>query len=268
MRATSPSVVRSPQPPNGLVQLTEGPNYTLSTVGNSLEVTILSLPPEFPIPGKYDFQVFVFVDGGRVHHQDVDSRPEREPRTLQQPGELPYYSVNVGAVGRPVGARFGGARFRRPRGGSVVFPRAVARARRVRRRAVDDQPVPGRANLQVVSPIGPSTNVNGTATSAGPAFPTRPPETAACRRIPRGSSRRPATSSSSFSHTPFRSPAGAPTEVRRAGVEPVYSLDAALSWRIGKLDLSGGANYTSADSQSGRRRPSRAARCTSTTTCA
>ncbi|MDQ1348732.1 MAG: hypothetical protein QG573_2108, partial [Acidobacteriota bacterium] len=57
--------VRSPISPFESVQLAEGVHYLVFDLVNTLEVQILSLPPQFALPGSYDFTVsYALADGG------------------------------------------------------------------------------------------------------------------------------------------------------------------------------------------------------------
>lgn len=47
--------VRSPVSPFENVQLAEGVHYLVSALVNTLEIDVLSLPPQFALPGSYDF---------------------------------------------------------------------------------------------------------------------------------------------------------------------------------------------------------------------
>ncbi len=47
--------LHSPLPPFQLVTLVENVHYVLNPVGNTLEVRLLTLPPQFAVPGTYDF---------------------------------------------------------------------------------------------------------------------------------------------------------------------------------------------------------------------
>jgi hypothetical protein len=49
--------VRSPVPPFQDIRLVENVNYTLTAVANTLQVNVYSLPPQFVVPGTYDFFV-------------------------------------------------------------------------------------------------------------------------------------------------------------------------------------------------------------------
>ena len=242
-------LVRSPEPPNGLVPLTEGPNYTLSTVGNSLEVTILSLPPEFPVPGKYDVQVSYSLTAGAF---TIRTRTLAQSASLALFNNLlsPYYSVNV-ARSDVLAGSFPGALDSDVLAAGLSLFRGPWRARL----EFDDvrwtiSPWHGwRADLQIVSPIGPSTNVNGTATWQDRHFD----ETAGNGGVPAYTERIVSASGNVqqflFSHTLSLSCGGSYSRYEGLAFSRSYSLNAALSWKIGKLDVSGGANYTSADSQ-------------------
>ena len=45
----------SPISPFESIQLQEGLHYLVSNLVNALEVQVLSLPPQFTLPGSYDF---------------------------------------------------------------------------------------------------------------------------------------------------------------------------------------------------------------------
>lgn len=56
--------VRSPVSPFETVQLSEGVHYLVSNLVNALEIQVLSLPPLFTLPGTYDFAVsYSLTDG-------------------------------------------------------------------------------------------------------------------------------------------------------------------------------------------------------------
>ncbi len=56
--------VRSTVSPFESVQLSEGVHYLISTLVNALEIEVLSLPPQFAIPGSYDFTVTYTLAAG------------------------------------------------------------------------------------------------------------------------------------------------------------------------------------------------------------
>lgn len=57
-------VMRSPLPPFDTISLVEGVHYTVNTALQPFEVEILTLPPEFAVPGSYDFYVTYSLLGG------------------------------------------------------------------------------------------------------------------------------------------------------------------------------------------------------------
>ena len=56
--------VRSPVSPFESIQLAEGVHYLVTSLVNALEIQILSLPPQFALPGSYDFTVSYSLTGG------------------------------------------------------------------------------------------------------------------------------------------------------------------------------------------------------------
>ena len=59
--------VRSPISPFESVRLIEGLHYLASNLGNALEIQVLSLPPDFTLPGTYDFTAsYSLANGGFV----------------------------------------------------------------------------------------------------------------------------------------------------------------------------------------------------------
>ena len=49
--------LKSPLPPNELIQLQENIHYTVQPQGNTFQIQIFSLPPQFAVPDTYDFLV-------------------------------------------------------------------------------------------------------------------------------------------------------------------------------------------------------------------
>ena len=244
-------LVRSAEPPFDLVLLTEGADYSLAAVGNSLEVTIFHLPPEFFLPGKYDVQVSYARTAGEF---------TLRTRTFGQGGSLalfdnlvtPYYSVNIvrsdvlsgvfpGALDSDVLAA-GVSFFNGPWRGRVEY---------------DDvrwttSPWHGwRADVQLVAPVNPTTNVNATATAQYRHYA----DTTEFGGIP-GYVERAVSASGNvqkflFSRALSVSGGGSYSRYEGLATSRSWALNASLSWRVGKLDLSGGASYTNTDSQGG-----------------
>jgi hypothetical protein len=56
--------LKSPLPPFQLIQLVQNVNYTIIPVENTFQIFVTSLPPEFQVPGTYDFFVDYSLTGG------------------------------------------------------------------------------------------------------------------------------------------------------------------------------------------------------------
>ncbi len=63
-RATIAIYLRSPLAPFENVLLTEGVHYTLTQIGDIFEVDVIALPPQFAVPGDYDFRVAYSLEVG------------------------------------------------------------------------------------------------------------------------------------------------------------------------------------------------------------
>jgi hypothetical protein len=64
--------LRSPLPPFNVIRLVLGVDYTLTPVANRLEVQIVTLPPQFALPGTYDFTVSYSLTTGTFELQTDD----------------------------------------------------------------------------------------------------------------------------------------------------------------------------------------------------
>src|SRR4029450_12450340 len=64
--------LRSPLPPFNVIRLVLGVDYTLTPVANLLEVQIVTLPPQFALPGTYDFTVSYSLTTGTFELQTDD----------------------------------------------------------------------------------------------------------------------------------------------------------------------------------------------------
>lgn len=243
-------LVRSPQPPFDLVRLIEGLNYTVATVGNALEITVFSLPPEFLVPGKYDFRVSYSLASG-----DFKARI----RNFGQSGSLslfdnlltPYY--NYSSVKSEVisGVYPGGGIDSQVLTAGLSFFRGPLRAR-VEYEDVRwaTSPWQGwRGEVQYIGPIGPSTNVNGTATFQVRNFE----ETQGIGGLPAYTETVLSASGNVQQFFLWRtlslSGGGSFSRITGLSDSRTYTLNVTLSWKIGKLDLAAGANYSNTETQ-------------------
>ncbi len=56
--------LKSPLPPNQLIRLVENVDYVVIPVQNTFEIRVFNLPPEFVIPGTYDFLAIYSLESG------------------------------------------------------------------------------------------------------------------------------------------------------------------------------------------------------------
>ncbi|HQR44645.1 MAG TPA: hypothetical protein PK598_01360 [Thermoanaerobaculia bacterium] len=241
---------RSPQPPFDLVQLTEGANYTVTTVGNSLQITILSLPAEFPVPGKYDFRVSYALLSG-----DFKARI----RAFGQNGSFalfddlltPYYTY-AAVKSEVLSGTY-------PGGGidSQVFTAGLSFLKGPWRARVEygdvrwaTSPWHGwKGEVQFTGPVGRSTNLNGLATYQVQNFEGTEGTGGLAAYKQTGLSASGNVQQFLVARTLSLSGGASYSRITGLSDSRSYSLNATLSWKIGKLDLSGGATYSNAETQ-------------------
>lgn len=243
--------VREPQAPFELIQLAPFVNYTLSGVGDSLQVTVVTLPPRFVLPGSYEFRVSYALTGG-----DFRMRTRNLGGSLNMPifGNVVTPFVRVASTrstilaGTPPAAGLDSDVF----GAGVSFFKGPLRGRlefqEVRWQA---SPYSGwRVEGQYIGSLFPTTNVNATLQWNRRDYW----ETA-------GSAPRPAYSQTvssaagSLQQYLFRrqlsiAAGGTLARVRGPTDSDAWGLNATLAWRVGKLEVSGAASYTTSESTS------------------
>lgn len=244
--------VRSPQPPFDLVRLTENLNYTVATVGNSLEITVLALPVEFPVPGKYDFRVSYSLAAGDFKIR-IRSFSQSANLALFDSLLTPYYTFSAVKSDVLSGVFPGGGIDAEILTAGLSFLKGPLRAR-LEYADVRWATSPWRGwkgEVQLVGPIGPATNLSATAryqdrhfaaTEGGGALPAYT-ET----EISASGSLQQFLVSRSLSIVG----GGSYSRIQGLSESRTYGLNATLSWKIGKLDVAGGATYTDSQSQSG-----------------
>lgn len=244
--------VRSPVPPFELVKLTENLDYTVSGVGNTLQVTVLSLPPEFRVPGTYDF---------RVSYSLVVGNYTARTRTFGQSASLalfdsrltPYYSFAALRSTTTSGEAPGGGL------NSNVFTAGVSYNSAPWRALVEyasvtwaASPWTGwKAEAQYIGPVAAMTTVNVTASYQQRDF----------GQSDFGDGTPPYTESATaafgsvqqffFSRQLSVSAGGSYSRVQGLSDSRSVGLNANLSWKTGKLEILGGANYTNTQTAGG-----------------
>ena len=245
-------LVRSPAPPYDLVRLIEGVHYTVATVGNSLEITVVTLPPEFAVPGRFDFRVSYSLLAGNY---------EATTKTFGQNGSLalfdnlvtPYYSYSSVRWTTVSGTAPGGGL------NSDVFIAGVSFLKGPLRGRFEYSDVSWatspwrgwRAEAQYLGPVGLNTNVNVTAYFQDRQFA----DTTATGGIPAYSEKQTAVFGNVQQFLMERqmtaSVGGSFTRIQGLSDSRTWAFNATLSLHVGKLDIVGGANYSSSESQNG-----------------
>ena len=84
--------LKSPLPPLELIRLIENVNYTVKPVENTFEIRVFSLPPEFVVPGTYEFLATYSLTGGDFKLR-TDSYANYARVELFDQLLTPYFSV-------------------------------------------------------------------------------------------------------------------------------------------------------------------------------
>lgn len=242
--------LRSPLPPFETVPLAEGAHYEVRSLGNLLEVRIFLLPPQFAIPGTYDLLVdYSLPNGG--YELRTDSFGGNVSVQLLRNLVTPFYnystvrsevltgafpSVPIDSTTNTVG---------------VIVQRGAWRGRS-EYQVLDWEVSPYRAwrsDVQYVGSVGRSTHVYANGAYAQ-------------RYYPRGSASGP---SDPYSEGTWSAAGNLQKEfpddglVLSAGLSlsslhgltdtTAFSVSSSAMWKIGKLDLTVGANVYGSDTR-------------------
>ena len=240
--------LKSPLPPFELVEL-EPPDYTVETVGNSVEITVVELPSRFVVPGTYEFQVsysLITADFG----MRTDTFGTHESVQLFDDLLTPYFSY-LQARSHVTSGTFPGIP---PDSDTYTTGLLVHRGpwrARGEYQELDWQISPyraWRAEVQYTTALNPTTNVYGTATYLNKYYPqgtsfgqgaslTEESETVG------------GTVQKQFPDRKLFLSVGGSYSHRQGFVDTdAYTAHGALSWKIGKTDLSLGVSAYGSDS--------------------
>ena len=244
--------VRSPQPPNELIRLIENLNYTVTVVGNSTEITILSLPAEFPVPGKYDFRVSYSLTGGDFTQR---TRTFGEALSVQLFDNLltPYFNYASVRTSVLEGVAPGGGYNSDSLATGVLFYKEPVRAR-VEYQDVSwaVNPFHGwRAEVQVTGPLTQTTTGNAFLSYQRREITQTPTDGAPFTYTETNSSAYGNVQQTFYSRSLSISAGGSYSLVNGLSDSHSWTLSGTLNWKIGKLDVTGGANYSRLDTESG-----------------
>jgi hypothetical protein len=244
--------VKSPVPPFELVKLTENLHYTVTGVGNTLEVTVLTLPAEFLVPATYDF---------RASYSLVIGNYRARTQTLGQSASLalfdsrltPYYSFAALRSTTISGEAPGGGL------NSNVFTAGASYNDGPWRALVEYGSVTWAASpwtgwkgeVQYIGPVAPMTTLNVTASYQQRHFGQSDSGEGTPPYTERATAAFGSVQKLFFSRQLSLSAGGSYSRVQGLSDSRSVGLNANLSWKTGRLEILGGANYTNTQTANG-----------------
>jgi hypothetical protein len=249
-RASLAIYLRSPLPPFDAVLLIENVHYTVTLVGNLLEIGVTTLPPQFAVPGTYDFFASYTLLVGNFEMR-TDTYAFNASAQLFDNFLTPYYNL-VAVRSDVISGMFPGIPLdstTNTLGLSLVRGpwRAVGEFQ-----VLDWDVSPYRSlrgEVQYIRSIDPTLRVSGTAALKN-------------RYYPEGTSverPEPVTDRSANLYANVQKEFLARTLTLAAGVSyarmfglvdsDAYALSSSLTWRIGLIDLSAGIDMYGSDSE-------------------
>jgi len=242
--------LRSPLPPYENIQLVEGVHYSVSAFGDSYEIQVFGLPPEFVVPGSYDFFASYGLLSGSFRLR-TDNFGYSLSVDLLDNLVTPYlrYARTSSDV---VEGFFPGI--------GLDLTTTVAGVRLVRgpfRGRAEHQDVAWEQNpytawlgeLQYVGSLTPRTSLYATASYLRRNYPQ-----GKSRALPRALVETTQSANANLQrrfvkHSLFWSFGGGFSRTRGLFETDSYSVNSALSWKVGKLDLSAGATAYDAETR-------------------
>jgi hypothetical protein len=242
--------LRNPLAPFNNILLVENLHYTQTPIVNTVEIFVFALPPAFLVPGTYDFFVSYSLTGGDF---ELDSRTTGFNTSVELLDTLltPYYSyvairsdlVSGVFPGTPLDSTTNTAGLRLLRG--------PLRAR-AEFQDLEWEVSPYRAwrgEVQYIGTLNPTTSLYGTAqyvnkhfregSSPGQVEPYTDETASAAGNIRKEIPSQGLTLSAG----------GAISRTLGRVDTNAYSLNSSLTWRVGKLSITAGANAYSSDSE-------------------
>jgi len=234
--------LRSPLPPFDVVRLVRGVDYTLIPIANLLEVQIVTLPPQFPLPGTYNFTASYSLTTGTFELQMDDIGYNVSVELLDRM-LTPYYAyvairsevlsgvfpgVPLDSTTRTLGLRF----YR----GNL---RALAEYQDLEWNVSPYRAY--RLEAQYVSSLSPTSRLYANGSYVHKYFPQG---TSLALREPYTDDTLSAAGSFQKqlpSSGVFFSVGGVVSRLRGRVNGTAYALNSSLTWRVGKMDLTGGA---------------------------
>lgn len=242
--------LRNPLPPFDIIQLVETLHFLVIPVGNQLEINILTLPPQFAVPGTYDLSVTYSLLGGDFE-LTTDSFGYNASVQLLDDLLTPYFGYARVSSEETAGTFPGIPVDSTSYTAGLRFHKDPVRGRGEYQEVNwDVSPYRSwRGEVQVVSNLDATTRIYATGAYLNKYF--REGTTAAFDD--------PYTETSVAASGSFQKQflqramlmafGGSWTQTRSLVDTTAVSLNASMSWRVGLLDLTVGANAYTSDSE-------------------
>ena len=244
--------VRSPVSPFESIRLTEGVHFTVTSLVNALEIVILSLPPQFVLPGSYDFVVSYSLESGGFR---LRSRFNSVSGSVQLFGNrlTPYASYST--VDSEVRSGFypGAIPDSATTTAGLLFRLGGLRARGEYRN-VDWESSPYTlwlGELQYVGALSRSTRLSASASHRRWDYPLGRSDVPGEPSIQTTDLAAVDLQQKLFARTLMLSVGGSWSETRGLFDSRSRSVNSTLSWQIGRTDLSAGATIYDSESEGG-----------------
>jgi hypothetical protein len=240
--------LKSPLAPFNNIQLVESVDYTLALIGNTTQVTLLTLPPLFVVPGTYDFLASYSIATGDY---ELASRTFGFNASVDLLDNMftPYYSY-VAIRSDVLEGTFPGTPLDSTTNTlGLRYLNGPWRARgEYQDLAWEVSPYHAwRGELQYIGPLNPTTNVYGTAQYLHKYYPQGTsqgqPEAYNEETSSLSGNVRKDVPSQGLS---FSLGATMSRTVGRVDTD-AYSLNSMLTWRVGKLSVTAGATAYASD---------------------
>jgi hypothetical protein len=234
--------LRSPLPPFNVIRLVLGVDYTLTPIANRLEVQIVTLPPQFALPGTYDFTVSYSLTTGTFDLQ-TDDVGYNVSVDLLDGMFTPYYGyvairskvlsgvfpgVPLDSTTRTLGLRY----YRGPL-------RALAEYQNLQWNVSPYRAY--RLEAQYVGNVNPTTRCYANGSYVHKYFPQGTSLTLQEAYTDDTLSAAGSVQKQIPSSGVFFSVGGVLSRLRGRVTGTAYALNSTLTWRVGKLDMSAGA---------------------------
>ena len=242
--------LRSPLPPFQSIRLLEGADYTVTLIGNRLQVEVYTLPPEFVVPGTYDFVVSYALATG-TFEQRMNSMGFNTSVQFLDEKLTSYYSYLAIRTDLVSGAYPGVPLDSTTNTIGLTFLdgpwHALAEYQSL---AWDVSPYrQWRGQVQYSGAVTPTLRAYATADYLNRYYPDGTSVDAPGTYTQENLSISGSVQVDFFSRTLMFSAGGAYSKSLGTVESNGYALNSAITWRIGKLELSSGLNAYGSDSQ-------------------